>query len=192
VKLADYGGATAPTTIQMTCYKCGSPSQPDQKFCRSCGASLQLATQRLAPLSELENTATTNSEDEQHSPNRLAMLGLIVMFIGAAIGVVGKKLLYQDVVTVVGILISLLGMFLTVYPVLVPARPRRISSNPKSRTKTLASQEPPRRLPHASNLEFIPSVTERTTSLLENAPGPNSTSSRSMRDEGEEAPPKKE
>ena len=31
----------------MNCPKCGRQAEPQQKFCRSCGASLELNTQRL-------------------------------------------------------------------------------------------------------------------------------------------------
>jgi hypothetical protein len=37
------------------------------------------------------------------------------MLIGVVIGVVGKKLVHEDIITVVGVLISLSGMFLTTY-----------------------------------------------------------------------------
>ena len=46
------------------------------------------------------------------------------MFIGVAIGVIGKKLVHDDIVTVVGILLALAGMFMTAYPYLAPSRRR--------------------------------------------------------------------
>jgi hypothetical protein len=44
---------------KMNCPKCDLQTLPDQKFCRSCGASLQMITQPLAEharVSDLERT----------------------------------------------------------------------------------------------------------------------------------------
>ncbi len=39
----------------MHCSKCGLQVVPDQKFCRSCGATLQMITQPLAELAAIPN-----------------------------------------------------------------------------------------------------------------------------------------
>jgi len=91
------------------------------------------------------------------------------MLIGAAIGVVGKKLLHEDIITVVGVLISLLGMFLTVYPYLKPARRQKDVYLPSSQSKVPASS-PAERLPQATDIDYVPSITERTTDLLKSSP----------------------
>lgn len=89
-----------------------------------------------------------------------------MMFLGVAMGVVGKKLLHQDIVTTVGILVSLAGMFLTVYPYLLPAPRKKYDSLPSSRPEVLKQSQPTKHLPTESNTEFVPSITERTTDLL--------------------------
>jgi zinc-ribbon domain len=156
----------------MTCPKCGLQSQPDQKFCRSCGASLLITTQPLAELktiSDLEKAPAIERKDEAQRRNGFVLWGFIIMFIGAAIGVVGKKFLHVDIVTVVGVLISLLGMFLTAYPFLAPGPRKKNDSIPSSRPEVLTPSRPTEYLPTGSNTEYVPSITERTTDLLKNS-----------------------
>jgi hypothetical protein len=154
----------------MTCPKCGlEQPQADQKFCRACGASLRLTTQPLAELTTIsgpERTPALSLKDEAQRRNGSVLWGFITMFIGVAIGVIGKKLLHVDIVTVVGVLISLLGMFLTVYPFLAPPRRKKTDSSPLSQTDFLTPSRPTEYLPPASNIEYVPSITERTTDLL--------------------------
>ena len=156
----------------MNCPKCGLQTLPDQKFCRSCGASLQMITQPLAertPVSVLEARPAIIFKDEKQRANRLMLWGFIIMFIGAAIGVIGKKLMHEEIVTVVGVLISLAGMFLTVYPYLSPSLRQKHNSSSSSQPEALTQSQPPKDLPQGSNIGFIPSITERTTDLLKNS-----------------------
>ncbi|HSU24563.1 MAG TPA: zinc-ribbon domain-containing protein, partial [Pyrinomonadaceae bacterium] len=97
----------------MKCLQCGSPVTTDQMFCRSCGA-------------DLLGTGVTVADVER--TNHLMFLGFVVMFAGAAVGVVGKMLLHSDAVTVVGVLAALAGMFIVVYPSLNPPGRRRQTS----------------------------------------------------------------
>jgi hypothetical protein len=155
----------------MNCPKCGLQTLPDQKFCRSCGASLQMITQPLAEqavVARLEKTPAINFKDETQRANRLTPWGFIIMFIGVAIGVIGKMLVHEEVVTVVGVLVSLAGMFLTVYPYLSPSLRRKYVSTASSQPEVL-TQSPPGYLPQESSIEYVPSVTERTTDLLKNS-----------------------
>jgi len=153
----------------MTCPKCGLQSQPDQKFCRSCGASLRMTTQPLAELatiSDLETAPAARLEHEAPRGNGFVLWGFILMLIGVAVGVVSKKLLHADSVTVVGVLISLLGMFLTAYPFIAPPRRKKNESSPSSQPRVLTASQPTEYLPPGSNINYVPSITERTTNLL--------------------------
>jgi len=123
----------------------------DQKFCRSCGADLQ-------------GTDVTVADGER--TNHLMLLGFVVMFAGAAVGVVGKMLLHSDAVTVVGALAALAGMFIVVYPSLNPPGRRRQTSASATLPETFLPAEPTKKLTPMNEADFIPSVTEPTTDLL--------------------------
>lgn len=155
----------------MSCSKCGLPTFPDQKFCRSCGADLRMTTQPLPQRTSLPDgfsSPRVRPEDAPHRTNNLMLVGFIILFLGVAVGVVGKKLIHDDVVSVVGILISLIGMFLTVYPHLTPSKRRRSDSTTLSEPQ-LSPSEPVKSLPQERSIEYVPSITERTTGLLEQA-----------------------
>jgi hypothetical protein len=156
----------------MNCPECDFQILPDQKFCRSCGASLQMTTQPLAEyatVSDLERTSAIAHKGEQQRTNRLTSWGFIIMFIGVAIGVIGKMLMHQEMVTVVGVLVSLVGMFLTVYPYLMPSSRQKFDSTPSSQSDILIQSQPVKYLPQEGNIEYVPSITERTTNLLKNS-----------------------
>ena len=91
------------------------------------------------------------------------------MFIGVAVGIIGKKLMHDDMVTVVGALVSIAGMFLAVYPFLTSSR-RKVDSNPSSQPDILGQAQPAKYLTPESNLDYVPSIAERTTNLLEYSP----------------------
>lgn len=156
----------------MNCPKCGLEILADQRFCRVCGKSLQMTTQPLAEraaMTNLESRPVTLVEDEKQRANKLMPWGFIIMFIGVAVGVIGKKLMHEDLVTVLGVLVSLAGMFLTVYRYLWPSPRQKSDTSPSSQVDILVQSQPGKYLPPESNIEFVPSITERTTSLLTNS-----------------------
>jgi hypothetical protein len=153
----------------MNCRKCGLQTLPDQKFGRSCGESLQMITKPLvehATVSELEGPPAIIRKDEKQRASRLMLWGFIIMFIGVAVGIIGKKLIHEDLVTVVGALLSIAGMFLTVYPYFSPSLRPKVVSSLSLQPDILSQSQPGKYLPPESNIEYLPSITERTTSLL--------------------------
>jgi len=58
----------------------------------------------LATISDLKRTTSTSLRDRR--TNRVVLWGFIMMFIGVVIGIMGKKLLHKELVTVVGALVS--------------------------------------------------------------------------------------
>lgn len=155
----------------MTCPKCGLETLAEQTFCRSCGERLQMTTQRLAKpqaVTDLGRTSIIGAKAADGRANHFVLWGFIIMLLGAAIGVVGKMLMHEDIVTVVGVLISLAGMFLVVYPYLVPSRRKEDDSSLSSQPEVLTAPQRTEHLPDGSSIEYLPSVTERTTNLLKN------------------------
>ena len=156
----------------MNCPKCNLQTLPDQKFCRSCGASLQMITQPLAEyatVSDLERTPAITFKGEQQRTNRSTPWGFIIMFIGVVIGITGKMLMHQEMVTVIGVLVSIVGMFLTAYPYLSPSPRQKHDSIPSSQPEVLTQSQPTKYLPQESNIAYVPSITERTTDLLKDS-----------------------
>ena len=153
----------------MNCRKCGLQTLPDQKFCRSCGESIQMITRPLvehATVSEFERGKAIIRKDEKRRASRLMLWGFIIMFIGVAVGIIGKKLMHEDLVTVVGALLSIAGMFFTVYPYVSPSLRRKVVSSPSLQPDILSHSQPGKYLPLESDIQYVPSITERTTNLL--------------------------
>jgi hypothetical protein len=167
----------------MACPKCGSQILPEQKFCRSCGASVQVTTNPLiepAQFGNLEITSTSTVKAEAQRTRRFMLWGFIAMLVGVAIGVIGKKLLQEDLIAVIGILISLVGMFLSAYPHLVPSD-RGTHATLPPQPERLTPAHPPKALPKESPMQYVPSITERTTNLLRT---PEAATPRQKEDEG--------
>src|SRR5215204_1126121 len=98
----------------MNCSKCGLEIQANQKYCRACGARQSMTTRQLVQpqtVSDIPGTSAIGPRGGKDRDNNFVLWAFIIMFIGAAIGVVGKKLLHEDIITVIGVLISLAGMF---------------------------------------------------------------------------------
>ena len=151
----------------MNCPICGSKPFADQKFCRSCGTSL--AAQPVAVSAAFfvpEHQPTIVVKDETRAAFGPGPLGFIVLFIGVVAGVIGKMLLHVDMVTTIGVLVSLAGIFLVAYPYVSPRRRQRRGAAPVSAPGVLTPVEPTMKLPPMSDIDFVPSVTERTTDLL--------------------------
>ncbi|HSE32104.1 MAG TPA: hypothetical protein VLA93_11080 [Pyrinomonadaceae bacterium] len=126
-----------------------------------------MTTQRLtepATVTELERRRATNAQDETQRASRMMLRGFIIMFVGAAIGVIGKMLVHWDPLTVFGVLISLAGIFLAAYPYLVPSRRPKYESTASQ--PELITRSQPKHLPEEREIEYVPSITERTTDLL--------------------------
>jgi predicted lipid-binding transport protein (Tim44 family) len=135
---------------------------------------LQMTTQPLVehvtvfdPRSRPGDVDNNIGNDARIRPNGLLLWGMMLMFIGIAVGGTGKMLVHEDIVTLVGVLLSVAGMFLLAYSALSPSRPKRYNSSPAARPKVLTETQTPKSLSQGSNTDYVPSITERTTDLLE-------------------------
>ena len=109
---------------KMNCTTCGNQTTSDQKFCRKCGATLETGLIDTAPQPGISRAG------------RMRLFGLISMFGGLGVAVTGSMVLHVDLVVYIGMLMNFLGMFLIVFPSVVPlshAKPIRIvSTQPES------------------------------------------------------------
>ncbi len=104
--------------------------------------------------------------DEARPANRRMLWGPLLAFVGIAIALVGKMLLHLEILTLVGVLISLAGMFfIAAYPYLL-RNPKKRGIDVSSQPQNLAPAETTNKLPPISAIDHFPSVTEGTTELL--------------------------
>jgi hypothetical protein len=131
----------------MNCPNCGSQVLAEQQFCRKCGAGLAVDTSRPA--------------------DRRMLVGLSMAFGGIIVALFGRMLLHIDVVVLVGVLLSICGMFfIAAYPLLRRSLRPRTNIIGTSQPESLAAAEPTNKLPPMSANDFVGSVTENTTDLL--------------------------
>jgi hypothetical protein len=137
----------------MKCSVCNGDISEGQKFCRSCGAEL--------------NVGDGSSNGGFHGRrSQIVFLSFAFMFIGIAIGVVGKMILLNSVVTAAGVIVSLAGMLLTMYPFLSGRSSGRQSRLTSNTIDAVHPAEPTKKLnPLAAEVE-VPSVAENTTTRL--------------------------
>ena len=93
--------------------------------------------------------------------------GFIIMFAGVVLGIIGKKLFNIDIVSVVGVLLSVAGMFMIAYPFIFPSPRRRQDAVPRQQPGSMKPADPTKKLTQMNDIDFISaSVTEGTTDLL--------------------------
>ena len=140
----------------MNCPKCDSPSLPAQKFCRTCGTSLQIITKPLAEAGELEKPPKITSQWMRN----LMLGGFVTMFLGLFYAVIGGIIIQEKIVTGIGILVFILGMFLLGFGDLWRRTRPKSAPNPQPEI----TSQPTVYLPEDTTNPA--SITERTTSLL--------------------------
>jgi len=156
----------------MHCPNCGIESDLDQKFCRKCGFN-------LAPISKLilgandDETKLDKVERDKLLMRRMVswmMRGMLIMLIGIILIVVNKQLKLDQMVGLLGTLITLGGVSVLMYGLLDTMRGGGLKKlKPKA---TAASAQP--EVEQASTTKELEgrlpiplgSVTERTTQLI--------------------------
>ncbi len=152
----------------MHCPNCGKQTSLNQKFCRSCGMSLEtvskVLTEHLSVADSDRLMAKVNESLLVRRMYKMLLWGIIAVIFGIALLAIGKN---NGLITLPGLLIALAGMLLAVYGVLSPLKAMALSSRQSSQPKALKQPEPDLYLPPKHFSEPVPSVTERTTELLE-------------------------
>lgn len=154
----------------MFCPHCGKTNSAEQKFCRSCGLSLEKVAQSLA---EQLPAAESNKglQDRQRTIERalsIVLGGAFTVFVGAILWTLVYKIIIVKGEVLQGLMF--LGLFLSLMIALLLVIYRESLREKLTRGKlsqtTSPLVEPTGELLPEGNLEPIPSVTERTTELL--------------------------
>ncbi len=158
----------------MHCPGCGKQTWREQKFCRVCGINLEAMSKALSAQGSTADADDSHANADSHTSRRMSRWmssGFIIMFVGVFIGIVGKKFVHDDIVSGVGALIAIAGIFLIGFGSLPTlARGGGKSRQSKAARASAAQAKPTVPLP-LPPLELPPesvsSVTESTTELLE-------------------------
>ena len=154
----------------MFCPNCGSKNSTQQKFCRSCGLSLEKTVQSL-----VEQIPAKIDQSLKRRKEKLERFGVIAL---SGVGVVGGGALFYMIIfnmmlaqgKILGglafltiIICGLLAVFFFNY---ANSLKETAVKNRLQPPEEMPEYETPAKLLNDSYLEPIPSVTERTTELL--------------------------
>lgn len=154
----------------MFCPDCGKANSPEQKFCRSCGLSLEKVAESVAeqrPATELNK----HLKDRQRQIERLLSIilgSMFTVFVGAILWAVIYKIiiLKGDVLEGIFFLALFVAAVTALLLVIYRESLREAATKRQLSQTTSKPSEPTGKLLPESDLEPVPSVTERTTDLL--------------------------
>jgi hypothetical protein len=138
----------------MNCPDCGIPITTEQQFCRSCGKSL------------VSVAAEPRGENELSRRQQMRLVGSISVFAGLAIALTGRMLFHAELIVYIGVLMNFLGMFLMVYPTIVPRRSKKARIAYNVQPAAFQNAQTTKKLTPMDDSFIVPSVTEGTTNLL--------------------------
>lgn len=153
----------------MNCPKCETQAAPNQKFCRACGENLQVITKPLTQAVQASNLKITPEVIRKNKTSwtrRMALWGFIIMFIGVINAIFGKMVAHDEMITFTGVLLTVVGMFLTVFPYVFSSSRANNNSASVAQPEQISIIQSHKLLPPENDIDYVPSITERTTNLL--------------------------
>ena len=158
----------------MHCPNCGIESDLDQKFCRKCGFGLEPVSKLiLAGSAEDDEPRLSKVERDKILMRHMVswmMRGMLIMLIGIIVIVVNKQLKLDQLVGLIGTLITLAGVSVAMYGLLDTLRGGRMKHE-KPKPVAAGSENEIEQPTTTKELEGrlpipVGSVTERTTQLI--------------------------
>jgi zinc-ribbon domain len=152
----------------MHCPNCGQQISPDQKFCRFCGSSLHtvsnVPSKDPAGAGSDNPMAKVTNRIPVRRMNRALFWGIIALILGVTL--LTNTQGYQ-VVNWLGILVFLTGIGAAIHGAFSLNNVKALPSGQASQPKGLNQSEADLYLPPTDFSKSVPTVTERTTELLE-------------------------
>lgn len=159
----------------MHCPNCGIQTSIDQKFCRTCGMSLTAVAEAMVAHQAAAGSDTPLVENDKRENDKRALrrmgfgmfLAIVIMFIGAGVLGVNKRMFHSDLVWLLGLIMVLAGTIGAAYAVISPlwqqrSKPRKSTGDQRSAGLEGSVHTSPEGLPAPP-----PSITEQTTTRLE-------------------------
>lgn len=154
----------------MYCPNCGKTNSAEQKFCRSCGLSLEKAVQSLAeqlPALELDKNLRARQRRVDRLINIVAGSAISVVVVSVLWGIIYEIIIVKgEVIKGLFFLTFIVGMILFALLSIYGESLRKAAIKRRLPEPTLPKAADTGRLLSESGVEPIPSVTERTTDLL--------------------------
>jgi Predicted membrane protein len=154
----------------MHCPNCGKQSTMDQKFCRSCGMSLETVSKAVASHQSAPGSYEQPVKDESRALRRMGIMlfwGIVVLLLGGVLLGIDKRLLHNDLVGMIGLVMVIAGPILSMYAVISPMWQQASKSAPVTEPKITIELESNMRTPPEGLPAPPPSITEQTTNTLE-------------------------
>ena len=132
----------------MYCPTCGTATGSNQRYCRTCGVGLTV---------------------DGHTPFNMQAWGLValILIFGGLLVSMGGKLADMKWLIFTGLLIMFSGIFgIAAFALIRQTRPRRRESVPISEMPVTLRADTTNKLPPLDPSDFIPSVVDETTELL--------------------------
>ena len=154
----------------MYCPNCGKENSTEQKFCRSCGLSLETVVQSLAeqlPAKQYDQTLQARQRSVERWLNIAAGSGISILVLGVLWGIIYKIIIVKGEILAgslfLGLILAVIAFALLAIYHESLAKATRQRPLPEPREPQVGGDTA--KLPIESQ-EPVPSVTERTTKRL--------------------------
>lgn len=151
----------------MYCPNCGKENPEEPRFCRSCGLGLRAISEAL--VDELSATNSDGSANEVAEPEQKRwrnpiVYAFLMLLLGMAIVIFGKKIAVEQLIADLGMLIAMLGIGLLGFKGVGLIF---FQSDSSRQSKPLLKGKPTTELPTALPSGEPASITEHTTRQFE-------------------------